>query len=379
MITPNSMQQQADTIANIYAKLEQDIFSLLIKSVNDSDWDKINADNVMMWQVEQLSKMRALTRDVIRLVAKSNKVSERELTNLVKRNGLQIVSEIDTKLQDIMNKQVSVGADTTNMLDSIVRQTFLDINNNVNQTLITTNYQNNAAMKTFQSIVKQSTLEVTSGIKTPERAVRDNVYKWVDKGIDTTLVDKGGNSWSLESYSRLVINATAHRTFNDLRLKRMKDFGMGQAMMSSHAAAREACAHIQGTVVNVVTSDNEAYNPKYDSIYNHGYGTFAGTQGANCSHTLTPFDPDVNTDVTPKQYDPDEAIKRGKEQQKQRNMERAIRGSKKRLAAAKQLKDTDMEAKMKSRISNQQKNLREFIGDKDYLGRDYSRESIQSK
>jgi len=34
---------------------------------------------------------------------------------------------------------------------------------------------------------------------------------------------------------------------------------------------------------------------------------------------------------------------------------------------------------MKSRISNQQKNLREFIGDKDYLGRDYSRESIQSK
>lgn len=379
MITPNTMQHQAEDITNIYAKLEQDIFKLLINTVNDSDWDKINADNALMWQVEQLSKMRALTREVIKIVAKANKVSERELNSMIKRNGFQIVLEIDKQLQNIMKKQVSVGADVSDMLDSIVRQTFLDINNNVNQTLLATNYENNAAMKTFQSIVKQSTLEVTSGLKTPERAVRDNVYKWVDKGIDTTLIDKGGNSWSLESYSRLVINATAHRTFNDLRLKRMKDFGMGQAMMSSHAAAREACAHIQGTVVNVVTSDNEAYNPKYDSIYNHGYGTFAGTQGANCSHTLTPFDPDVNTDVTPKQYDPDEAIKRGKEQQKQRNMERAIRGSKKRLAAAKQFKDTDMEAKMKSRISNQQKNLREFIGDKDYLGRDYSRESIQSK
>lgn len=379
MITPNTMQHQAEDITNIYAKLEQDIFKLLINTVNDSDWDKINADNALMWQVEQLSKMRALTCEVIKIVAKANKVSERELNSMIKRNGFQIVLEIDKQLQNIMKKQVSVSADVSDMLDSIVRQTFLDINNNVNQTLLATNYENNAAMKTFQSIVKQSTLEVTSGLKTPERAVRDNVYKWVDKGIDTTLIDKGGNSWSLESYSRLVINATAHRTFNDLRLKRMKDFGMGQAMMSSHAAAREACAHIQGTVVNVVTSDNEAYNPKYDSIYNHGYGTFAGTQGANCSHTLTPFDPDVNTDVTPKQYDPDEAIKRGKEQQKQRNMERAIRGSKKRLAAAKQFKDTDMEAKMKSRISNQQKNLREFIGDKDYLGRDYSRESIQSK
>lgn len=379
MITPNTMQQQADDITNIYAKLEQDIFKLLIKEIKGSDFEKINADNALMWQVEQLSKMRALTREVIKIVAKANKISEHELNSMIKRDGLQIVLEVDKQLQNIMKKQVSVGADTADMLDSIMRQTFLDINNNVNQTLLTTNYDNNAAMKTFQNIVKQSTLEVTSGLKTPEKAVRDNIYKWVDKGIQTTLVDKGGNSWSLESYSRLVVNATAHRTFNDLRLKRMHDYGMGQAMMSSHPAAREACAPIQGHVVNVVTSDNESYNPKYDSIYNHGYGTFAGTQGANCAHTLTPFDPDVNTDVTPKQYDPDEAVKRGKEQQKQRNMERAIRASKKRLAAAQQLKDTDMTSKMKSQISNQQKNLREFIGDKDYLGRDYSREQVYSK
>lgn len=379
MITPNTMQHQAEDITNIYAKLEQDIFKLLINTVNDSDWDKINADNALMWQVEQLSKMRALTREVIKIVAKANKVSERELNSMIKRNGFQIVLEIDKQLQNIMKKQVSVGADVSDMLDSIVRQTFLDINNNVNQTLLATNYENNAAMKTFQSIVKQSTLEVTSGLKTPEKAVRDNVYKWVDKGIQTTLVDKGGNSWSLESYSRLVVNATAHRTFNDLRLKRMHDYGMGQAMMSSHPAAREACAPIQGHVVNVVTEDNEAYNPKYDSIYNHGYGAPSGVQGINCSHTLTPFDPDVNTDVTPKQYDPDEAMKRSQEQQKQRNMERAIRGSKKRLAAAQELNDQEMASRMKSRISNQQKNLREFIGDKDYLGRDYSRESIQSK
>lgn len=379
MITPSSMQQQADKISDIYAKLEQDIFKLLISAVKGSDWDKINSDNALMWQVEQLSKMNSLTKDVIKIVAKSNKVSEPELTHLVKRNGLQIVNEIDSQLQKTMNKGVAVGADTADMLDSIMRQTFLDINNNVNQTLLTTNYDNNSAMKTFQSIVKQSTLEVTSGLKTPEKAVKDNIYKWVEKGIQTTLVDKGNHGWSLESYSRLVVNATAHRTFNDLRLKRMRDYGMGQAVMSSHIAARRACAFIQGKVVNVVTSDNEAYNPKYDSIYNHGYGKPQGTQGINCSHTLIPFDPDVNADVTENHYDPDEAMKRGDEQQKQRNMERAIRNSKKKLVAAEQLNDTEMISKMKSQISNQQSNLREFISDKDYLGRDYSREQIYSK
>lgn len=165
MITPNSMQQQADKISDIYAKLEQDIFKLLINVVKGSDWDKINADNALMWQVEQLSKMNSLTKDVIKILAKANKVSEPELTHLIQRNGLQIVNEIDSQLQKTMNKNVAVGADTANMLDSIMRQTFLDINNNVNQTLLATNYENNAAMKTFQSIVKQSTLEVTSGLK----------------------------------------------------------------------------------------------------------------------------------------------------------------------------------------------------------------------
>jgi hypothetical protein len=136
MITPNTMQQQANSISDIYAKLEQDIFKLLIDAVKDSDWDKINGDNAMMWQVEQLSKMHALTRDVIKIVAKANKVSEHELTSMVKRNGLQIVLEIDKQLQGIMKKQVTVGDDVSNMLDSIMRQTFLDINNNVNQTTV---------------------------------------------------------------------------------------------------------------------------------------------------------------------------------------------------------------------------------------------------
>ena len=375
MITPNTMQQQADNITNIYARLEQNIFKLLISDISKSDYQNLTADNILAWQIEQLDKMHYLVDEVIKLVAKTNKVSEKELRNMIKNNGYQIVSEIDNQLAKIMNKQVKVGPEIDNMLDSLIKQTFLDINNNVNQTLITTNYENNRAMRTFQDIVKQSTLEVTSGLKTPEKAVKDNIYKWVDKGIQTKLIDKGGHSWSLESYSRLVVNATAHRTFNDLRLKRMHDFDIGQAVMSSHAAAREACASIQGKVVNVVTEDNEAYNSKYDSIYNHGYGTPSGCFGINCAHTLTPFDPKVNTNVE-QQYDPQEAIKRGQEQQKQRGMERAIRASKKKLAAAQQLKDDSMVSSMKSRISNQQKNLREFIKDKDYLGRDYSREFV---
>lgn len=47
--------------------------------------------------------------------------------------------------------------------------------------------------------------------------------------------------------------------------------------MSSYPNSREACAYIQGKVVNIVPTNDPNYNDKYDSIYNHGYGEPAGT------------------------------------------------------------------------------------------------------
>lgn len=103
--------------------------------------------------------------------------------------------------------------------------------------------------------------------------------------------------------------------------------------MSAHPNARPACAYIQGHIVNVVSPESPDYNPKYDSIYNHGYGTPAGTLGINCRHVLTPYTSGINTNNQP-QYDPKEAIKRGNLHQQQRAYERTIRQAKKKLLAA---------------------------------------------
>ncbi len=63
-----------------------------------------------------------------------------------------------------------------------------------------------------------------TGLKTHEKAVKDNVYKMVDMGVKSGFVDKAGREWSMEAYSRTVVQTTSHRTFNDLRLQRMEDF-----------------------------------------------------------------------------------------------------------------------------------------------------------
>ncbi|WP_302757675.1 phage minor capsid protein [Ligilactobacillus salivarius] len=157
--------------------------------------------------------------------------------------------------------------------------------------------------------------------------------------------------------------------------------------MSSYPNSREACAYIQGKVVNIVPTNDPNYNDKYDSIYNHGYGEPAGTLGINCRHKLFPFTPGVNINNMT-QYNPKEAIRNGNLRQKQRYYERSIRDAKKRLKVVEELEDEQMIApRTKTLIAARQKKLREYIketnkmyGNKhDILTRDYARKQIISK
>ena len=134
-------------------------------------------------------------------------------------------------------------------------------------------------------------------------------------------------------------------------------------------------------MVNVVPPEDPKFNGKYDSIYNHGYGTPAGTLGINCRHMLIPYTEGVNTNHQP-QYDPEEAIKNGKLVQQQRARERAIRDAKKRLKVAEDLGDEVMVNQTKTLLRARQAKLREFIkvtnADRKVpiLTRDYAREQI---
>ena len=134
-------------------------------------------------------------------------------------------------------------------------------------------------------------------------------------------------------------------------------------------------------MVNVVPPEDPKFNGKYDSIYNHSYGTPAGTLGINCRHMLIPYTEGVNTNHQP-QYDPEEAIKNGKLVQQQRARERAIREAKKRLKVAEELGDEAMVNQTKTLLRARQKKLREFISQTNadrnvpILMRDYNREKI---
>lgn len=272
-------ERAADYIAGLYSGLEDSIFKLIINALKDGDYKHVDQADVVMWQAQQLQKIGRLNRDAIKLMARTDGLSEDAVKDLIKFHGMKIVDEVDSQLKRATKQSQPLSADVTNKLDAIADQTWTDLQNNVNESLVTRNYQHSAVTRAYRQILTESTIATVSGATSHEDAVKHALYKAVDQGLPTRLVDKAGHNWSIEGYTRMVTTTTVNRTYNDLRLQRMQDFDMHLAVMSSHPNSRPACAPIQGHVVNLVPSGDPNYDPKYDSIYNHGYGEPAGTQG----------------------------------------------------------------------------------------------------
>lgn len=374
-------EQSGQKIINAYSTLQEQIFEVIINTLEEGDYKHVDKEDVVLWQAEQLQKLGRLNLQAIKLMAETDGLSQTAIEDFIKFHGLQIKQEIDSELQHATGSPIPSSDEITRLMKGIVDQTWTDLQNNVNETLITRNYGASAVTQIYRRILTESTAAAISGLLTHEDAVQAAIYRAVDRGLPTKLVDKAGHNWSLDGYIAMVINTTVNRTYNSIRLQRMKDFDIHLAVMSSHPNSRPACAYIQGHVVNLVPLDSPDFNPHYDSIYNHDYGKPSGTLGINCRHILFPYEPGVNENHQP-QYDPEEAIKNGKLVQKQRARERAIRDAKRRLKAAEKLDDKKMIDQTKTLLRARQAKLREFIKETNagkeipILVRDYDREKI---
>lgn len=377
-------EQAASKISDYYQALEQQIFSLIVDALQKGDYKHVDQADVLMWQAQQLSKINQLNRQVIKLLSKKDGISQKAIEDMIKFHGMAITDEIDSQLERLTNKDIGVSDEVKLLVSGIAQQTWTDLQNNVNESLVSRNYGQSAVTKAYRQVLTESTTATVTGLMTHADAVQSAMYRVVDKGLPTNLTDKAGRNWSLEGYTRMVVNTTVNRTFSEVRLQRMSDFDMHLALMSSHPNSRPACAPIQGHVVNLVPASDPTFNPHYDTIYDHGYGDPAGTQGINCRHILFPYEPGISENHQP-QYDPGEAIKNGKLVQQQRARERAIRDAKKRLAVAEQLGDDQMVSQTKTLLSARQTKLRQFINetnagrDTPLLVRDYAREKIVNK
>lgn len=373
------MLKEADSIGDYYAYLQQQTFYLLIdafKSTRPHLVKQNDTKSLLEWRLRALSKMGALTRQVVALISKSTGRSKSYIYALIYDNGLKVAREMNQELSKALHKPLkNVSQDTMLIINSYASQTFRDVDNYVNQTMLDTNYHRNPALKAYQKIIDNTVLQVSTGLKTTQQAIQDGIYKMYDEGLKSSFVDRGGHTWSVEGYTRMVTQSTTTRTFNDVRMQSMKEFDSVLATMTSHACARPACAPIQGKVVNIVPKSDPRFNKKYPTIYDHGYGEKSGTFGINCRHMLYPYIEGVSHNFQ-KQVDPEQAIKNGKIEAKQRAYERKIRALKYKKLSAERVGDPSGASMFQHQISGYQAKLRTLVKQHKFLARQYGREKI---
>lgn len=353
-ITPHQLNMYTSQVTDIYVALEDEIFQQVAKRLKTNSAH--GKDYVLQWQINKMQQLRMFNNATIKELSKATGMSADAIRKAINNVGFDTIAGVDGELKNIY-KVLPSPSNIDLVLEAFVTQTFLQVDNFVNQTLISTNFGEGSVTKMYRKMIEETTAKVLAGTKTINQAVAETVIKWGNKGIETSFIDKGGNVWQMERYVDTVIRSTVNNTYNELRLSRMDEYGVDLVLVNSYADAREACSKIQG---NVASMSDPSSNPKYPSIYEFGYGTPGGIRGINCRHILYPFIDGVNIN-NQIQYEPEEAFERGKVVQKQRGLERDIRKAKRSLNLAKEVGDPDTIKKYQRQVSVRQAKVREFI------------------
>lgn len=380
-ITQRQLDIKSAAIQDSYLALEEEIMQLVVDRLKIKTNVELSQDTVFQWYLEKLDQLGLLNWDTINdLVEECNSVTKDQLAEIITKDGYEKNLKENKKLANLVKTPVKEWTNLDQILNQYFESQWLDFENHINQTLLSTNYQVNSIAKMYQQVLNDTVARIIGGLVTPQKAFKRAIYEMVQKGIDVSLKDKSGKSWTLEAYVRTVIKSTTGTVFNDLRLERgINEYGIFTALMSHHPAARDACSKIQGRYVLMVPKNQAPEEFKHlPSVYDYGWKTPAGCNGIGCNHRWYSQLPMGDTGMKDP-ISPEIAQQNAKIVAKQRRLERSIRMAKKSLKASEWLDDQEDIEHFKSIVRARQAVLRQFIEDnKNLLHRSYDREQVYS-
>ncbi|MBU5364285.1 phage minor capsid protein [Enterococcus devriesei] len=369
MITPHQLDLWSSNMGHLYQSLEGELIRLIAKRLNSGH------DNILDWQQEKLQELHLFNKEAVKTISNITGIAESEVTRMFETSGNKIVKDVDGQLP---YDPLPLPNDLDDIMRAYHEQVWSNINNYVNQTLLSTNFgYGTATTQMYNDIINKTTAAFNSGLFTFEEALERTIQGWAQKGIRSAFIDKGGHSWSLERYVRTVLKSTLSNTYDQLRKDRMGEYGVHTVVVTSHMGARQACSKIQGHVVDLRESvpSNSEYKSIYDPYWQAEYGTAGGHRGVNCNHLHIPFIPGVNENNQP-HYDQKENEKVADLTKKQRMYERQIVKFKKNQMVADALGHSDSGKKWGQKVRAMQAKQRELVASNEYLSRNYVREKV---
>jgi len=106
------------------------------------------------------------------LVEETNGVTKNELADIVTKEGYKKNLQENKKLANLAKTPVKEWTNLDQILNQYFKSQWLDFENHINQTLLSTNYQVNSIAKMYQQVLNDTVARIIGGLVTPQKAFR---------------------------------------------------------------------------------------------------------------------------------------------------------------------------------------------------------------
>lgn len=382
MLTPDYYESCVDDILKLYAQLEDDIISDIIRRMMKTGIVTESAKH----QAEMLQNAGLLYDDILSEIAKRTDATSQHVKALFEDAGVRTVN-FDNQIYRAVGRvpvDIRQSPAIRQTLESGYRKT---LGNMQNLTLTTANM----AQSTYYSACNQAYMQVVSGAFSYQEAIKKAVQKTAQDGA--FVLYPSGHRDRVDVAVRRSVLTGVGQTCREIGIMNATENDCDLMELSAHFGARPTHAEWQGQIVSL--SGRKGYL-SLDSI---GYGTGDGFGGWNCRHDWFPYFEGYSrrnyTDNYLKSLNEKNIEYNGEKysqyeiSQIQRKYEREIRSAKREKiafdTAVKESADPELKSVMQSgsdyanqQIKDKQVKMRDFINQTGQ-SRDYFREQNYGK
>lgn len=379
MISPAKLDKLPAEVVNLVQELQEEIISDICRRISKANFLTPTAE----WELYKANQLNLSYKEVNRRIARRLKVREQTIREIYTDAVRQALKE-DADIYRIAAAMGRLPDDTGAKIDRYFRSASFSqllskgLKSSKGQLRNLCNSMAAEANRQLSDAMDLAHLKVISGAFSYNDAVYAAVKSLADKGIARVEYPSGRRD-NADVCVRRAVLSSVNKSCCDIQLDLAKEVGSNYVEVTAHIGARPSHAEWQGQIYSLVRGD-----PKYPYFYDAtGYGTGEGLGGWNCRHNFFPYFEGIDTPYHSPDFTKTENNEYYALTQKQRAYERAVRDSKRQLAALDGARQSAEDPQLRARLDsdfarrsvtlkNRETRLDAFIRDND-LQRDNAR------
>lgn len=315
MLTPSYLLHATEPAEEIAEQLHIDILNRIIERImiRFSRGDDYVLTAVDKWQIETLQQAGVLLDEIQKEIASATGYMQSEIAEAMEDAGVKALEYDDT-----IYRNAGLNPEPLTQSPQLVRIMQRDFESTFGEWRNFTGTTANAAQQAFIDTCDKAYHQAITGMISPSQAVREAVGELILNGVEIRY--PSGRKDTIETATTRAVRTGISQASAHIQLARMDEMGVDMVLVSSHLGARPEHAEWQGQVYSRDELEERT-----------GYGSVTGLCGANCRHNFSPYFEGMSNPF--EQYDSEENKKQYELEQRQRTLERRIRGTKREVMA----------------------------------------------